>query len=136
MTRKPSILAALLMAGLLSGGSATALQTDDGQATSDQEFFIGSGTDIPLMPGLEEEVATRVQFDKAEGRILETRLYGRVGLAAARAFYHDALTQLGWESGDRGADVLEFSREGERLVLELEARGDEVEVRVFLRPAS
>jgi len=135
MTRKPSTVAVLLMAGLLSGVPANALQDGDGGSGAPQETFVGSGTDIPLMPGLEEDVATRVQFDKAEGRILETRLYGQVGLDEVRTFYRDALLQLGWDSGDAAPGKLEFSREGERLVLEFAVRAGEVEVRVFLRPA-
>lgn len=83
------------------------------EPAGEEAVFFQSLDDIPLMPGLREEGDASVIFDKPEGRIAEAaaRAETPVGADAVRAFYEDALPQLGWEKAGNGR----FVRQGERL---------------------
>ena len=68
--------------------------------------------DVPLMPGLKEQVDESVVFDKPSGRIAESIAYGRIrSTEEIERFYRQTLPQLGWSSmSDRS-----FVRDDERL---------------------
>lgn len=102
-------------------GSAFALASGVGTglvlAESSQEEFLLGATDIPLMPGLSEDEATTVFFDKPAGRIMIARPGGCIDPAEARLFYGTTLPQLGWLPAE-GVSGLIYLREDERLTLE------------------
>ena len=100
-----------------------------------EPFLIGT-TDIPLMPGLTEDEAATVFFDKPAGRILIASPAGCVDRQEAQRYYGTALPQLGWLPGPQAESgaILElvYLREGERLTLEFFASGNDCAAMRFL----
>lgn len=92
--------------------------------------FLRDVEDLPLAPGLVEDPAARVAFDKPEGRIVQAAASGRADPAAVRAFYAQTLPALGWQSGPEQA----WGRDGETLRVFVEANGDFVIVRFAIAP--
>lgn len=105
--------AALLLAALFLACAAPLSRAQEPAGT--ETSFFRSLDDIPLMPGLKEIEDDSVMFDKPEGRIAEAaaRAETPVGAETVRAFYEDALPQLGWEKAEDGG----FVRQRERLVM-------------------
>jgi hypothetical protein len=77
-------------------------------------LFIKDIEDLPLMPGLVEELGSGTAFDTAQGRIVEAYATGPVSEGGVMAFYEKTLPQLGW----RRLDIGVFQRENEVLKLE------------------
>ena len=79
--------------------------------------FVSVIADLPLMAGLEEDVAAAVVFETDSGRIAQAVASGVVERRNVRKFYADTLPQLGWhlETPSR------YRREGEVLALEFTA---------------
>ncbi len=67
--------------------------------------------DLPIMPGMTEDSEAAIVFDKAEGRIIETRAIGAVPLHVIENFYVRALPALGWQRTQQG----EYIRKDEKL---------------------
>ncbi len=84
-------------------------------AQSTQAQFVSVIEDLPLMPGLAEDMDAAMTFDSAAGRIVEARAIGAIGADLVEAFYSEALPQLGWEKQTDGGYV----RGDERLGLEI-----------------
>lgn len=96
-----------------------------------QARFFTELNDIPLMPGLYELAEETVVFDKAEGRIVETAAVSEtVKSNEIKAFYSATLPQLGWVRV--GPDI--FQRQGEKLTLRLETRGNIEVLKLSLTP--
>jgi hypothetical protein len=94
------------------------------------EGFLTLLEDLPLTPGLTEDVDKGLSFDSAGGRIIEAYASGRVSEAQVLEFYEETLPQLGWTVESR----TQFHRSGERLRIEL-MRGDgEITVQYLLSP--
>ncbi len=93
--------------------------------------FLAGFEDVPVMPGIEVIGDAGVAFDTPAGRIVEAYASGNVTREAVRKFYQTALPQLGWTR----TGALIFSRDGEKLTLELLGTGDAVTVRFELGPA-
>ena len=83
--------------------------------------------DLPIMPGLSEDVAAAVIFDKPEGRILETRFQGAVKSDVLLRFYNRALPALGWAQ----TSPQNFQRDQEHLKYKLETTVDGVQDIIF-----
>ena len=79
------------------------------------EQFLAGLEDVPVMPGVEVVGNAGVAFDSPAGRIVEAYATGAVTRDAVRSYYRTTLPQLGWTR----TGPLEFSREGERLTIEL-----------------
>ncbi len=92
--------------------------------------FIAGVADLPLMPGLAEVPEAGLVFDQPSGRIVEAYAQGAVSRAAVRAFYRDALPNLGWRAK---AESL-FQREGEELRLDISGDDGALIVRFTLHP--
>jgi hypothetical protein len=119
--QRPSLIAAATALWLAVGTAAAA----------DGPRFLPGFEDLPLMPGLGVVEDATVVFDKPTGRIVEAQAVGGIGAAAVRAFYHDALPELGW--APFGGDS--WGREGEMLMIEItEIRPGRVGVRFVLAP--
>lgn len=86
-------------------------------AEPSEEIFLLGATDIPLMPGLTEDEAATVFFDKPAGRIMIARPGGCIDPKEAKRYYGATLPQLGWLPVE-GVASLSYLREGERLTLE------------------
>ena len=76
--------------------------------------FIKDIEDLPLMPGLVEEIGSGTAFDTAQGRLVVAYATGSVSEGGVMAFYDKTLPQLGW----RRLDIGVFQRESEVLKLE------------------
>lgn len=94
------------------------------------EGFFEVIEDLPVMPGLIEDISTRVVFDKPQGRIVQITARGKVARDKVQQFYREVLPQLGWTWAGGG----EFQREGEVLELRIRRYGGRVTVRFSLSP--
>ena len=93
--------------------------------------FFSALPDVPIAPGLTELTDQGVSFDKPEGRIVESvALIQSGGENDLRAFYDNALPQLGW----RKASALSFTREHESLRLTFESAKDQKFMRFSVTP--
>lgn len=116
-------LFALAAAGGL--GSAPAHGADD-------EKFLSTIEDLPLMPGLAEDDSRALVFEAPAGRIAEAFAAGEVGRDAVVGFYRETLPQLGWTA----ENDTRFVREGEVLSLAIENLGPRTTVRFSLAPVA
>ena len=99
------------------------------------EFF--SGTDLPVMPGFEERADSGVVFDKPSGRIVQVVAFGKEAPEAVRAFYAEALAELGWtETGTKAGHALRMRREGETLSLDLSHSDGRTVLGIVIQPAA
>ena len=94
------------------------------------ERFVPGFEALPLMAGLEVEPGSAMVFDKPGGRIVEAAATGNVPGARVRAWYAEALPQLGWQPAGEGL----FRREGETLSLAVTPEGSGARVAFRLRP--
>ena len=92
--------------------------------------FLADIDALPLAPGLTEDAASRVAFDKPEGRIVQALARGRADPAAVRTFYAETLPALGWRTGVAG----EWSRGRETLRVDVENAEGGVVVRIAIAP--
>lgn len=100
-----------------------------GPGASAGGYFSGI-PDLPVMPGLTEDVAAGVVFDNPEGRIVGMVATGAIARARVLDYYSGALPQLGWKSvGQR-----RFRRDGEILRIEFDGEADGLTVRFRLSP--
>jgi len=83
-------------------------------SVADPVRFMQTIEDLPLMPGLDENAASGVNFDSPGGRIIEIYAVGRVTAAEVVAFYQEVLPQLGW----RGNSGELYIRDAESLRIE------------------
>lgn len=100
--------------------------------------FVEGIDDLPLMDGLNMVPAANLAFDTGAGRIVvafadEVRA-GAVGFDRVVDFYAATLPQLGWDFFGRTGAVARWTREGEELVVEAVAGGNELVVRFSLSP--
>ncbi len=101
-------------------------------ARADSAAFLGGFEDLPLMPGLVEDVGAGMEFDAPGGRIVEAVATGGVLRTGVLDFYQSTLPELGWRDDGLGG----FSREGEVLRLEISEIGGVVTVRFAVSPES
>ncbi len=83
-------------------------------AAQDRAVFLSTIEDVPVMPGLAEDVGAGIVFDSADGRIAQAFASGSVSEAETLRFYGETLPQLGWREGKPGV----YQREGEILTIE------------------
>jgi hypothetical protein len=99
-------------------------------ATAEKAGFLAGTEDIPLMPGLANDLKTLVVFDKPQGRIVEVEAKGKVTRAGVEKFYATTLPELGWAAdGPRS-----WAREGEGLRYEFKGSDGNLRVGFSLSP--
>jgi len=116
---------------MLAGGGA--LQSSN--ASAETSLFVSVIPDLPLMPGLKEDVSLGVVFETSSGRIAEAYASGVGSVRAVGDFYTASLPQLGWHIETR----VRYRREGEILSLDIALLPDQpgsVGVGYKLVPAS
>ena len=101
-------------------------------AADDPAAFLIAIEEVPLMTGLTEEKTPALNFDKPDGRLVETYAYGKVTAEDAAAFYRAVLPEFGWHIIDR----LVFLREAEMLRIDLIPEGRSLVIRFVLSPNS
>lgn len=96
--------------------------------------FFQAIDDLPIASGLTELADQGVAFDSPGGRIVtaiaQSADGGEAGVAAVEAFYGRALPPLGWSA----VSARIYTREGERLTLQIERTGNRTILRVRLVP--
>lgn len=122
------IITALALFGLAPAFAAEPGATP--KSSSPYPAFLTAITDMPLMPGLREDLGAGVSFDKPQGRIVEATARGRISAAKVRAFYDATLPELGWRAQGGGR----YRREGEMLRISFHPRGPTLWVRFSLSP--
>jgi hypothetical protein len=105
-----------------------------GQVFAADPEYLTAVADLPLAPGLVEEVGAGISFDKPEGRIVEAVARGDVAPAAITAFYRAALPGLGWRSLVDGASGSRWQRGGEILSVEIIDSRNPLVVRFSIAP--
>ena len=90
-----------------------------GKALAADPEYLSAVADLPLPPGLVEEIGAGVSFDKPGGRIVEAVARGAVAKADVAAFYRAALPGLGWQQLDGGAAGSRWQRGGEILNVDI-----------------
>ena len=113
--------------------SASVLVPPRSATTTDYLKFV---EDLPLAPGLVEDTSAIVVFDKANGRIVQTRASGPPSPVAVVNFYRQTLPQLGWVPQNTTADTtqLRFVRARELLSMHVVTEGNDVIVRFAITP--
>ena len=101
-------------------------------AQDETASFLGVSEEVPLMAGRTEEETPARDFDKPDGRLVETYAYGEVGAQEATDFYRAVMPEFGWQN----IDGLVFTREGEMLRIELIPEEHALVVRFVLSPRS
>jgi hypothetical protein len=77
--------------------------------------------DLPLPPGFAERTAPAVSFATPSGRLVLAEAQGSASGQAVRAFYYEALPQLGWAVSPQSDGALVFQRGRERLIFTVES---------------
>ncbi|MBT5569977.1 MAG: hypothetical protein HOJ90_02045 [Alphaproteobacteria bacterium] len=95
-----------------------------------QSAYLADVDDLPLAPGLVEDSAARVAFDKPAGRIVEAAAGGSTTAAAVRDFYRQTLPALGWQAVAQNS----WARGEESLKIQVDRDGPPVIVRYSLSP--
>lgn len=103
--------------------------------------YLADIADLPLAPGLTEQMDEALVFDKPDGRIIEATARGAVTRGSVTGFYRDVLPALGWRlagqtEGGRSMELM-FDREDERITITAEddpERDSLITVRFELSP--
>lgn len=99
------------------------------QSALGQAFF-NSVEDLPLAPGLVEELDQGVIFESPGGRIVTSVAYGGDGVTVYREFYKETLPALGWEWQADGT----YHRGNETLRIDFQAHDHRTEVKLRMVP--
>lgn len=131
MISKIIIVAICLSVWLILPGP-TAVRAGDSVGNDVSNGFVAGVTDLPLMPGLLEVREATLVFDKLDGRLVRAVATGIATVPAVWRFYEETLPQLGWRRLAKGR----FSRDGERLAIEVEKNDSKLTVRFAIAPQS
>jgi len=109
-----------------------------GALAADPEY-LAAVADLPLPPGLVEDVGAGISFDKPEGRIIEALARGAVAKTDVAAFYRAALPGLGWKRLTDDQSGSRWQRGGEILSVDIvdtgnSGSGDSLIVRFSIAP--
>lgn len=114
----------LLIFGVITGAEST-------WSAESQAVYISVLPDIPVMDGAKEVLDQSFVFDKAEGKVASTTLFGpNLSPQIVENFYKAALEGLGWKAQKTGV----FLRKGEQLSVNTEKVEGGVLVKLALSP--
>ena len=92
--------------------------------------FLSVIDDVPLMPGLREDVDGSLSFDMVNGRIAEAKASGPIDAEVITEYYAKTLPQLGWKL----KTLIRYLREDEVLSIEIvKINGVNEQVMVYFR---
>lgn len=121
----------IILSGAIAALATTVTATD----------FLRFVEDLPLAPGLVEDVAASVVFAKPNGRIVRTRARGLASSATVVSFYRQTLPQLGWQPasgttkpGQKLVHGLRFVRAREILSVQVRTDGRNSVVQFAITP--
>lgn len=92
--------------------------------------FVSGVEDLPLAPGLAEDLRAGFSFDSAAGRIVDAYARGGMSEKVVLEFYEETLPQLGWTAAGAGR----YLRNGERLSLDVQRGAQGLIVHFSLSP--
>jgi hypothetical protein len=94
--------------------------------------------DLPLPPGFTERAGPPVSFAGPSGRLVLAEAQGSASGLAVRAFYYEALPQLGWAVSPQPDGALVFQRGRERLSFTVESANGRTQLsaRLVVSPAA
>ena len=104
------------------------------KAQADDPQYLVAVTDLPLPPGLVEDVDAGVNFDKPEGRIVEAIARGSLSKLEVGSFYRAALPGLGWKPLTDEEPGTRWRRGGEILSVDIVDEGNPLVVRFSIAP--
>lgn len=127
----------MILAGVLALTLGQATPAFAGGPENGATVFIEGTEDIPLMPGLEEDVDASTTFDTPQGRLLEAYAIGAMSRQQVLRFYQETMPQLGWKR--KGENT--YFREGEMLTIDFpkppgNVQGPAITVHFTLKPKS
>jgi hypothetical protein len=105
-----------------------------GPALAADPEYLTAVADLPLPPGLVEDVDAGINFDKPEGRIVEALARGAVAKTDVAAFYRTALPGLGWKPLAGNQSGSRWQRGGEILSVDIVDSGNPLVVRFSIAP--
>ncbi len=124
---------------IASTGAVLAQNTPEKQgnsgipATSQDQVYVTSLSDIPVMDGLTELHDEGYMFDAPEGRVVQVVLFGnKITAETVRNYYNQVFPQLGWTARKSGV----FVRSGEQLTVAIEENKDGTVVILEVSPES
>ncbi len=126
-TNPHRLLAVFGLMVLFAGPLAT------GALAADPEY-LAAVADLPLPPGLVEDIGAGISFDKPEGRIVEALARGAVAKTDVAAFYRAALPGLGWKPLADDQAGSRWQRGGEILSVDIVDAGNPLLVRFSIAP--
>ncbi len=101
---------------------------------SEDNKYLTSIVDLPLLAGLREEIGAGVAFDKPGGRIVEALAKGVVLKSSVLSFYSKVLPSLGWDLLHSDITGSRWQRSSEILKIEIVLEGKVVIVRYSISP--
>lgn len=139
-TRLGTLFLAYMTGALIaSTGAVWAENTPEKQghsgipATSQDQVYVTSLSDIPVMDGLIELHDEGYMFDAPEGRVVQVVLFGnKITAETVRNYYNQVFPQLGWTAQESGI----FVRSGEQLTVAIEENKDGTVVILEVSPES
>ena len=105
-----------------------------GDLSADDPEYLRAVSDLPLAPGLVEDVDAGLKFDKPEGRIIEALARGALAKSDVTAFYRAALPGLGWKPLADDQSGSRWRRGEETLRVEIIDAGRPLVVRFSIAP--
>ena len=91
--------------------------------TAASAAFLSAVPEIPLAPGMQENVESTLIFDKPEGRIIASEALTDRTTDEILSYYRMVLPNLGWAPSGKGwmrPNELKFQRSGEALDIRVE----------------
>jgi hypothetical protein len=107
---------------------------DDNFIMSNQvstEFVQGS-EDVPLLVEMEKIFDESLGFDSPEGSIMTSSYESKIDLKDVRDFYSKTLPQMGWSQVEATHNKLIFTRENDRLEIDLSIENEQNLVKFFI----
>ncbi len=101
---------------------------------ADDPDYLSAVADLPLPPGMVEDLGAGISFDKPEGRIVEALARGAVTKADVTIFYRASLPELGWRKLTDDASGSSWQRGDERLDVDIVDNGNPLIVRFSIAP--
>lgn len=120
------VLGALGLWGLVLLGAAP--------VPADEPEYLSAIADLPLPPGLVEDVDAGLNFDKPGGRIVEALARGAIAKSDVAAFYRATLPALGWKPLVDAPSGSRWLRGGETLSVDIVEGTSPVVVRFSITP--
>ena len=121
------LVATLIAPPLFAQNAAESART----GASANTYYFSALPDMPVAPGLREDVETAVHFDQPEGRVIVLQASGNRSEQSVKSFYSKTLPALGWENLPDGR----WRRDGEVLTLDIRtAAGQISRINLLIRP--